>query len=453
MAAADLPFDLPPLWEDEDHDAYEPPSQTNGAAPGYPAPTKEQRDRARTSTPRQDPWSRLVTPVPPEWTNEPPPNRAWLLRDRRTPTCAGVLPLGKAGQVIGEGGGSKTMAMIQLAVAVATGTDWLGTFSVADPGRVLLVLGEEDREEVQRRVYSATRRLRVPLARDAIVTLPLAGEPCSFIERGANGNGAETAFLRWLRTLIKASAWKLIVLDPLSRFAGPDAERDNAQGTRFVQVVESLSAISGATALATHHTNQPSRAQGARLDSTSGRGSTALVDGFRWSAGFKVHIADVEGQETRLHLRKTVEFSHNKSNYSQEFEPLMLRRDLEHGGVLLPLGAEDAQFVTKPDEGAAKRAREAAAKQSEQQAREVTEDRAVLEAVTRNPGLSTSKLIPKIRALVGACGQERAEVAIARVAPFLDVTKGSRNADLHSPTTDPAKLARLPAHLRPSRPS
>jgi hypothetical protein len=64
---------------------------------------------------------------------------------------ARVFPVGEVGQLIAEGGAGKTMALCQLAVAVATGTRWLGTFE-ATRGRALLVLREEDAEEARRRL-------------------------------------------------------------------------------------------------------------------------------------------------------------------------------------------------------------------------------------------------------------------------------------------------------------
>jgi hypothetical protein len=98
-----------------------------------------------------------LAPVPADWCTSAPLPRDWILRDARTPASDGVLPRGKVGMLLGEGGVSKTMALIQLGVAVATATPWLGALDVPAAGRVLLVLGEEDKEEVRRRIYHAVR--------------------------------------------------------------------------------------------------------------------------------------------------------------------------------------------------------------------------------------------------------------------------------------------------------
>ncbi len=221
--------------------------------------------------------------VPAAWYSERPPARTWLLRDVRRPDSRGVLPLGKVGQLIAEGGAGKTMALCQLAVAVATGTAWLGAFGVQKPGRVLLALGEEDAEEAQRRLYAA--RAASPAVRapepGAIVVMPLAGVAASMLELDDRGNLVETPWLTEFRSYVRAGDFRLVVVDPLSRFAGPTAEKDNAAGTRFVQALESLVSPTS-TVLNGHHTNKGARGANGKVDGTSGRGSTSLYDGARW---------------------------------------------------------------------------------------------------------------------------------------------------------------------------
>lgn len=153
------------------------------------------QEPAETEAP-ETPEERLgrVIVVPPEWYTTRAPKRVWLLRDSRT--GAGVLPLGKVGQVIGEGGVSKTQALVQLAIAVGNGEPWLGTLTIAAPGRVLLALGEEDADEIHRRLHRAIKACESPAPpQRLIVALPLAGIPCAMLERGDNGNVIEASFL------------------------------------------------------------------------------------------------------------------------------------------------------------------------------------------------------------------------------------------------------------------
>src|ERR1039457_3109642 len=105
---------------------------------------------------------------------------------------------------------------------------WLGTFDTRQ-GRVLLIMGEEDRDEVHRRVFRTSRAMNAPpIPAGSIEVIALHGVECAMLARAEYGNVVEAPFLLWLRDLLQGSTWDLIVIDPLSRFAGPDAERDNA---------------------------------------------------------------------------------------------------------------------------------------------------------------------------------------------------------------------------------
>lgn len=400
-------------------------------------------------------WDSLVTSVPENWYSSPPPPRTWLLRDARR-DCAGVLPLGKTGQLIAAGGVGKTMALLSLAVAVATGSRWLDTFEVASSGRVLMCLGEEDTEEVHRRLHAAARAAGRTPAPDAIVALPLAGVPCSMLEHDERRNLTETAFLPWLRDYLEANAsdsdpWRLVVFDPLSRFAGPDAEIDNAAATRFVAAVESLATLTGATVLVAHHTNKTSRTGGA-IDGNASRGSSALHDGFRWQAALApVVIEGIEDPTVRDRLGEIVALTFTKSNYARRAETLRLRRD--ERGALVPLDETDEQLLAPAlASGSARRAREKRAEREEREnakreereraradreaaaaAKRSAADRALLDAVKESPGLTEDRLLSQMRARLGAISDDAAKSAIARLqlASRIEVKGGPKNAKCH----------------------
>ena len=87
--------------------------------------------------------------------NNKPPRRKVLLEQRdMNEQPAPFLPLGKVGLFVSPGGVGKTTVLSQLAISVATGLPWLG-FEVASPGKVFLGLGEEDKDEVHRRLHDA----------------------------------------------------------------------------------------------------------------------------------------------------------------------------------------------------------------------------------------------------------------------------------------------------------
>ncbi len=418
-------------------------------------------------------WGALVLTPDAEWFTVPPKPRKWLLRDARTSNAEGVLPFGKVGQIIGEGGVSKTMIAVSLARAVASGEKWLGTFS-ATRGRVLVLLGEEDAEEVRRRLFNERRASNAPIPDEgSIVVVPLAGEPCAMLEQDAHGNPSETDFLTWLRAYVaEHGPWALIIVDPLSRFAGQEAERDNASATRFIQALESIAKVTGATVVVLHHTNKGSRG-GVELTSSSSRGSSALVDGVRWQASLAAERLKLDAPEERDRLGEIVVLSFTKSNYGRKGEPLLLRRDNEHGGALVPLDETDMATAAatrsgaatkeskrrdkneesartkaeKDKQDAARLAVKAAAKETEKRAETAADDAAARALVAASPNATVRALVADLKA-DRACSTDRAQSAIARArsprvpgvpgVPGVPETASTRNAQERSPERVPA---------------
>lgn len=406
------------------------------------------------------PWADRVTPALSDWFTKKPEPRKWLLTDNRA-GGAGVLPAGKVGMLIGEGGVSKTMSFVSLAIAVATGTPWLGAYDVELAGRVLLALGEEDAEEVQRRCYNAARAARVNAPpQGSIVALPLAGVPCSMVEADERGNAIDAPFLTWLRSYVAAAVaaaapFSLILVDPLSRFAGADAEIDNAAATRFVQALEAIAATSGATVLVAHHTNKTSRGNGASVTGASARGSSAIYDGVRWAVSLsaeRVNSTDDAGLPDAL--TEIVTLATVKSNYSRKGEPVLLRRDSDNGGALVPLCTAERGIVAEArqaaDPGARRRAgretdrevraeRDAAEREARAAAvvaakagRFVAEDTALVEVLEAQPGVGTRELRAAMAARLGGCSTDATDTALARLGSRLRRDPGPRGSLAHS---------------------
>lgn len=414
----------------DDNDAAEPVTDTTSSP---------------SEAPVQSLWNKLALVPPSNWYSETPPRRTWLLRDGSKSHTPGLLPLGKVGEIIAEGGAGKTMVLCQLAIAVATSSPWLGTMTVATSGRVLLVLGEEDQEEVRRRLYHASRASKVPPP-DAgkVVFMPLAGLPAPMIERDGDGNLVAAEFLRWLVAYVVREQFCLVIIDPLSRFAGDDAEIDNAAATRFIQGLESIAVASGATVLVAHHTNKVSRGKMGTVDASSGRGASALVDGARWQCALSVEKTSMTDVDDRDRLSETVTFAVTKSNYATKPDPIVLRRDPANGGALLPIDNEDAEVLQHAKVASSPHAARASAREAIVSAATQGLDRRVVDAVRAHPGASSRY----IRAFVmssGKCGMEKALDAMLRVEPHLVVMQGVRNSKTYSLPTDASSL---PEYLR-----
>jgi RecA-family ATPase len=297
-----------------------------------------------------------------DWFSDEPPRRKYLLTGEIDGKDAGVLPLGKVGMIAAAGAAGKTWLLMQLALSVPLGRDWLG-FRVASPGKVLLALGEEDAEEAQRRFYYACLAAGLTaeerrFAASRIWVLPLAGQNTALTASReqdvsprvpatarddtegehdqADGLPVTPLFWEVLDRLERSAAdgpWRLIVFDPMSRFAGSEVETDNAQATRFVQALERFAAVPGnPTVLFSHHTGKLSRREGHSTanDSaaaTAARGASALTDAVRWQA-------NLEPKKRAEGAPEMVVFRVVKNNYGRYPPDTYLVRDPDRHGAL-----------------------------------------------------------------------------------------------------------------------
>lgn len=281
-----------------------------------------------------------------DWLDTEPPEARVLLR------CGGkpFMRDGRVALIVAAGSTGKTMALCDLALAISTGSPWLGTYSVEHKGRVCLALGEEDEDEARRRLHKIAKRLNAYERSEAernIVPLGLAGQEVGFMRKGADGNITATAWFDSFRSsLARNGPWRAIILDPWSRWGGPEAETDAHAATRGVQLLEALAKLPGSPAvIVAHHTRKPQ--QGARpgADVADTRGSSALVDGAR----LVLHMTRRWEQSSLLELKVT------KANYTVPGNALVLCKG--DGGVL---GKASAHEVEEDNE-ARKEARKAKA--------------------------------------------------------------------------------------------
>lgn len=406
-------------------DLGEPPAHLFDDAP----PPSEPFESSPASL--QSDWRARLIEAPSQWFTEKPPPRQWLLKDSRAAASSGFLPQGKVGQVIAEGGAGKTMLLVQLGIAVANGCPWLSVFTVENSGRVLLILGEEDAQEMHRRIYNAARAMNAATPDPGrIHVLPLSGVPAPMLERAESGALYDAPFIVELREWLDANGpWALIIVDPLSRFAGPDAEIDNAAATRFIQALETIASTTGACVLVAHHTNKEGRKGGA-IGAVAGRGSSALVDGVRWQISLGVEKLKFKDQYMNDKLSKIVVMTHTKTNYTRTAEPLWLRHESAFGGALVTLHKDEIEMVEQARANSPERVAKTEAKQKQVDAKESQEDQAVLDVVRSAPGVTLRDLIEGVR-VKARCGQERARLAIRRMHPQLHIQDGARKSQLH----------------------
>lgn len=288
------------------------------------------------------PFSKRLQGITGWLTKEPTPLRHLLRQsDPETDgeTTFGWCPRGKVGMLAAAGGVGKTRAMIQLAIAVATGRPWFG-LSVPEPGRVFLGLAEESAEDLQRALYYACRSQKlsageIRLAEQRILVAPLAGENASLLETDAKGNIQETTAMQDLWSVLHSSQeeWALIVLDPLARFQGLE-ENGNREAATTVAALETLVTLNGnPTVLVIHHTNKVGRRDREQLASAV-RGGTALVDSVRWCA---LMMGEQKDDLDLVHLQVV------KTNYTKAGQRITLVREPDSQGALRLLSRAEAE--------------------------------------------------------------------------------------------------------------
>ena len=316
-----------------------------------------------------------IEPVQPDWSTIPPPREYLLNR----PDGVGLLPRGKVGLFSAAGGTGKTTALIQLAVSVATGRSWMGHFSLGETcgKRVLFLMGEEDADEAARKLYFACDNMgldavEMEAVRQRVLCVPLAGHALPLLDSDASSTGHSTGLAQ---RLDDGEDWGLVVVDPISRFAGVNVESDNILATRFVQELERFTRAPGnPTVLGVGHTSKQARAQG----SAEQRGVTGLIDAVRWGAS----LLTVDDGRVRFEMQK--------NNLAPPMdEPVMLVR--QEGGYLT---AEDE--VQRQQREEAERAAEQAddARQADRREERVSglvED--VVTAVADHPGKTANELV------------------------------------------------------------
>ncbi len=379
-------------------DAWEP---TDADDPRAPPKTKPPGQKPAVPSPIESAWLRLHDS--PHLLIDQPPPQDWLLTryvDRHT---VGVLPRGKAGTLTSAGGVGKTYAMIQLAVAVATGGFWFDFR--ATQGHVLLALAEEDIAEVQRRLWRVCNALELSIderraVAERIDILPLAGVPVALTSLTGGTQIVTTPIYDDIRRLLTARGveWALLVFDPLSRWAGGGVETNNEFATRFVQAVEALSDVPGKpTVLVVHHSSKASVRDG----KNDARGVTGLTDGFRWRA-----TLDAVRSENGA---RAVKLTNAKNNYAPQFDDLTLVRNEEPG-------KEGTLRVAQNDEVEAFRAQttedRASRKDHFTKARTLADARIVADVLTALPGIGIRQLRAEAKARAGI-GVERVEAALA----------------------------------------
>lgn len=273
--------------------------------------------------------------------SSPPPPRRWLLKD--------LVVLGKVGAVVAPGGSSKSQWMLQLGVSVATGIPLADHWEVGETGNVLVFFAEDDHEEIHRRLYSIQSHLTMaghgkalaPL-KERLFIFSTIGTDTLLTKNGNTGEVSATVTVDRIAAMAKELPdLRLIVIDPGSRFRGGE-ENSNEDATRFVEALEKLSQLTGASVMLAHHANKNSASTG-DVSQGASRGASALTDGLRWQMNMN---RPTDAQASAFGMSKDALGSYvaatvTKSNYSVIPAPVLLERGA--GGYLSAVNATQAR--------------------------------------------------------------------------------------------------------------
>ena len=239
----------------------------------YPMSTSEKVQRRRDYLFSE---SKIAKPSIYLATNEPPGREFLFYRSagKQSPNEGGI-PSGKVVLLVGAGAAGKSTLALQMAVSVALGEPLLGRLFPKGPGRVLVIFCNDEKIDTDRRLHFATKdrnEEEIKRLRENLFLYSLAGEDLRFEDE----NYKESETFRALLAKIEETKPSLVILDPLSRFAHADSEKDSSSATLLGRRLEIL-AHTGATILCTHHTTKAARAN-KESDETIARGSSALTD-------------------------------------------------------------------------------------------------------------------------------------------------------------------------------
>ena len=260
----------------------------------------------------------------------PAPPRKWIVPD--------MVPDRNVTDLGGDGGVGKSQLALQLAAAMTSGTDWLGT--MPEPGRVIYISCEDELAEVHRRIGAIAADKH--LTRDDLAdlhVLDLTSAPTTELGTVEKGTFHLTEMYQRLAATARSLSPKLIVLDTRTDAFG-GSEIDRGQVRNFVRSLRRLCLEDDLAILMLSHPSLTGMSSG-----TGQSGSTAWGNSVRSRLYLERPKAD-DGSEPDPDLRV---LSMRKSNFGRGDVTIRVRWqsgvyhvDGTGAGVLDRMAAENA---------------------------------------------------------------------------------------------------------------
>lgn len=166
------------------------------------------------------------------WAGLPVPPRKWHVED--------LIPSNTVTILGGDGGTGKSLLALQLAVATATGTKWIGR-EVDQPGKALVLSAEDDEEELQRRVAAICDAEGLPRSSlGKMLVRSTAGEETLLaLLDGKTNTLKATGIYETICASMKREKPALLVLDTLADLHAGN-ENDRAHARQFIGLLRHL---------------------------------------------------------------------------------------------------------------------------------------------------------------------------------------------------------------------
>ena len=312
------------------------------------------------------PWTPTANAEPPHTPQDElaPILPAWktmrqLIADHpalRQPVIHNLLREGETMNIIAQSKGRKSWLVGDLALSVATGRPWLGTFTT-EPGNVLVLDNELHRETTAYRLpkIAEARGLSLEEWADRVFVDNLRGRLMTL-------HGLPRYFAD-----VEPGRFKIIVLDALYRFWPPNTnENDNAAIAGCYNILDSIAGRLGCSFVVVHHTSKGSQSSKSLVDVGAGAGAIArAADAHAILLAHETDtrttpavVLDVAGRSFAPIEPVCLRFAWPIWIAAPDLDPSRLKPDRPHApkkppkdpadaGVPKPLTDEAAGFVTK----------------------------------------------------------------------------------------------------------
>ena len=263
-----------------------------------------------------------------EFENQPDYEQGWLVDD--------MVPDDDAILNQGDGGAGKTTTMLQLAVAVATGRDWLGMSTGVIPKRVLFFSCEERSQKIRMRIKPILDGASSPY--DGEVTwadltklkiVALADRDAMIAVKDTAGRIIATEMYRYFAKKIEEHKPALVIVDSLyDTYAGDENTR--AQVRQFVGMLRRFTGKFGCALIMLGHPSLTGMASGSGTS-----GSTGWRNSFRGMLYTTIEQKKDEAKgKIQIHKIEVM-----KGNYGAPGEAI---RVIWQDGIFIPLEEDDA---------------------------------------------------------------------------------------------------------------